>query len=277
MLGRVDHHHAVLVEQALVALDQHRQISAVLEVQPGATVGQHISAQAGRHVQRRAHAATAGLVAGKGGRLDARRFPVAQLGCMGAAFVAARNKTSIGHADLFHRFGDVLALDLRRVSGRANQHEVVVHDRVALERIAFGHHFFFSRLVVNEQHIGVAPAAHVDGLAGADRHHFHVDAGGFLELRQQIRKQPRLLGRGRRRHHDAGCLRYRNSSCQRNRDKRQKPERLEKPVKTIHPSSPFKKLAAAGGKGPLKNRALGKSATSWPCSRYSTRLARRLT
>ena len=37
-------HHAVLVEQALVAFHQHRQLAAVLEAEPGAAVGQHIGA-----------------------------------------------------------------------------------------------------------------------------------------------------------------------------------------------------------------------------------------
>ena len=45
---RVDDHHAVLVEQALVAFDQDRQVAAVLERQPGAAVGQHVGIDATR-------------------------------------------------------------------------------------------------------------------------------------------------------------------------------------------------------------------------------------
>src|SRR4051812_38558115 len=42
MSGRIDDDHAVLVEQAAVAFDQHRQLAAVLETEPGAAVGQHV-------------------------------------------------------------------------------------------------------------------------------------------------------------------------------------------------------------------------------------------
>ena len=42
VLRRVHEHHAVLVEQPLVALDQDREIAAVLEIEPGAAVGQHV-------------------------------------------------------------------------------------------------------------------------------------------------------------------------------------------------------------------------------------------
>jgi hypothetical protein len=38
MLSGVDHHHAVLVEQALIALHQDRQIASVFEVEPSAAI-----------------------------------------------------------------------------------------------------------------------------------------------------------------------------------------------------------------------------------------------
>ena len=58
MLGRVHQNHAVLVEQALVAFDQDGQIGAVLEVEPGAAVGEHVAAA----YELRAIAAGGGLV-----------------------------------------------------------------------------------------------------------------------------------------------------------------------------------------------------------------------
>ena len=94
---------------------------------------------------------------------------------MGAAFVAARYKSGVGKADFFQRIGNVIAFDSGWICGWANQHKVVVHDRIALERKAIGHKFFFGCLVMHKQHIGVTPPAHVDSLAGANRHDLHVD------------------------------------------------------------------------------------------------------
>src|SRR5204862_5575571 len=42
VLRRIDDDDAVLVEEALVALDQDREIAAILEAQPGAAVGQRV-------------------------------------------------------------------------------------------------------------------------------------------------------------------------------------------------------------------------------------------
>jgi hypothetical protein len=58
-LLRAHDHHAVLVEQAAVAFDQHRQVAPVPEAEPGAAVGQHVGVAGRADVQRRAHAAAA--------------------------------------------------------------------------------------------------------------------------------------------------------------------------------------------------------------------------
>ena len=41
---------------------------------------------------------------------------------------------------------------------------------------SFGNELLFGRLVVHEQHVGIAAPADVDRLPGADRDHAHVDA-----------------------------------------------------------------------------------------------------
>ena len=89
MLGGIDHHHAVLVEQALITLHQHGEVGAVLEIQPGAAVGQHIGALRGRNIERRPHAAAALAVARALGAVQIGHFPETQFGGMGAALVAA--------------------------------------------------------------------------------------------------------------------------------------------------------------------------------------------
>src|SRR6188508_3863612 len=52
MLGRIDQHHAVLVEEAPVALHHDRELAAVLEREPGAAIGERIGVHPGRGVER---------------------------------------------------------------------------------------------------------------------------------------------------------------------------------------------------------------------------------
>ena len=193
-LGGADHHHAVLVEQALVAFHQHGEVTAVLEVEPGAAVGQHIGAAGAADVQRRAHAAAAFLVAAALLVGQASGLPEAQLGGVGAALVAARDEGGVGGRYLLQRGHDIVALGAHGVGLGAYQHEVVVHHGQALVGKTGGHKFFFGGGVVHKQHIGITPACHVDGLAGAHRDHLGVNPCGLLECRQQVAKQARLLG-----------------------------------------------------------------------------------
>jgi hypothetical protein len=208
--GRAHQHHAVLVEQAPVTLDEHHQVTAVPEVEPGAAVGERIGAAAGGDVERRAHATatfpvTAALVGIGGGHL-----PEAQLGRMRATFVAARDEGRVGRGHLLQGGHHILAGGAGRVSPGADEHEVVVHDLLAPGRETVGDEFLFGHLVVHEQHVGIAAARHVDGLAGAQGHHLHVDARGLLEQRQDVAEQARLLGgRGGR---DDDALRERGTA-----------------------------------------------------------------
>jgi hypothetical protein len=106
-------------------------------------------------------------------------LPVAQLGGVGAALVAARHEAGLPLGQLLQRGGDVLAARAGRVALGADEHEVVVHDRQALDAEAFGHELLLGHLVVHEHHVGVAAARGVQRLAGAQCHHAHVDAGGL--------------------------------------------------------------------------------------------------
>ena len=144
---------------------------------------------------------------------------------MRAAFVAARDKVRVRGVDFFQRRNNVPALYFCRISRWPDQHKIVVHHGKALDCEAFGDDFFFRHLVVHKQHVGIAAAAHVYGLAGADRDHFDVDARGIFKRWQQVRKQPRLLGGGCRRHHDRIRLCYTKSSCKRTSRKGQRPKK----------------------------------------------------
>src|SRR6185503_8915715 len=89
VLGRIDEDHAVLVEQALVALDRNDQFAAVLEREPRPPIRQRIRVHAGCGIQRRAHAGARIAVPGTlvPGDVDAGGFPYFESRELGAALV----------------------------------------------------------------------------------------------------------------------------------------------------------------------------------------------
>jgi hypothetical protein len=153
---------------------------------------------------------------------------------MGPRLVAARHEGRLGGGDLAQRLQRVLARGLRRVVSRSDDDEVVVHDRGALHPVSVGDEFLLRRLIVDEDHVGIAAPRHVQRLAGAQRHDLDLDPGRDLEGRQQMAEQARLLGGRGRRHRDAGL-------CRRGqREQRRRGERQETPAKDIHGSSPLR-------------------------------------
>src|SRR5262252_4486029 len=58
VLSRIHQHHAILIKQPLIAGNEDVQVAAVLERQPGAAIGEHVSARCRRRVQRGTHALT---------------------------------------------------------------------------------------------------------------------------------------------------------------------------------------------------------------------------
>src|SRR5581483_10546673 len=82
VLLRVHQHHAVLVEQALVALHDDLEIAAVLERDPRAAIRQDVGPERRRGVERRAHALPRVLVPGAlvPGDVDVRVLPQRELG-----------------------------------------------------------------------------------------------------------------------------------------------------------------------------------------------------
>src|SRR5215467_1719076 len=198
MLFGIDQHDAVLVEQALVAGDEDVEIAAVLERKPGAAVGEHIGVGRGRGVERRAHALADLLVPGTFllADVDAGGLPEVEFGDMGARAVAARDEGRALGLDRLQSLGDVgHALDAGGVALRSDQDEIVVHDGVSLHAETVGDEFLLLRLDVHEQHVGVATSAGVERLAGALRHHLHIDAGLGFEQRQDVAEQAGVLRR----------------------------------------------------------------------------------
>jgi hypothetical protein len=138
---------------------------------------------------------------------DVGRLPQTQLGFMRPRVVAPRDEGRLGGGDFLQCVNDVLvAGDVCRIALRSSDDEIVVHDVVALHALSFGHELVLGWPVVNEDHVRIAPPPDVERLAGAHRDHFHVDALGLRELRQQVTEKPRLLGRRRRGDRDGTLL-----------------------------------------------------------------------
>src|SRR3546814_6510530 len=100
-LFRADLNDAVLVEQALVALDGDLEVALVAEGDPGGAVGQRVGAHADGGVEGGAHA-RAGLAvpgAAVGGGIDAGRLPQLELGLVGAGVVGAGGEARPGLPD----------------------------------------------------------------------------------------------------------------------------------------------------------------------------------
>ncbi len=126
---------------------------------------------------------------------------------MGARAIAARDEGRLFLLDRLKRPGDVLlAFDAGGIALRPDQHEIVVHHRVALHAFALGEEFFFRRFGMHEYDVGIPAPAGVERLASSLRDDFHVDAGLLLEQRQNVAKQPGILRRCGRRHHNRFVL-----------------------------------------------------------------------
>ena len=86
--------------------------------------------------------------------------------------------------------------DFRRIVLRADEDEIVVHHVLAVAAVAFGDELVLGGAVVHEQHVGVAAAADVQRLTGADGDDADLDPGRLLEFRQNPAEQAGLLGGG---------------------------------------------------------------------------------
>src|SRR5688572_21279917 len=81
VLRRIDQDDAVLVEQALVSLQDHGQRRGILEGEPGAAIGEDIGVESRRRVERGSHARSGFAVPGAlvFGDIDTSRLPQLEL------------------------------------------------------------------------------------------------------------------------------------------------------------------------------------------------------
>ena len=184
MLGGVHQHHTVLVEEALVALDDDAEVAAILEREPRTSIGEDVRVHRRGGVERRAHAGSRLAVPRPllRGDIDARFLPKSHFRGVGAALVAARDERGLSRLDLLERGGDVLPAGyFGWIALRPDQHEVVVHDVPVSDPVALAHEPALRSRVVHEDHVGVPAASHVERLAGAQRDDAHPDPGALLE------------------------------------------------------------------------------------------------
>src|SRR6185503_8347770 len=260
----VDEHDPVLIEEPLVALDEHREITAVLEGQPRSAVGEKVGVHSDGGIERRAHALARVAIPGAFvlRDVDAGRLPDLELCEMGPAPVAARHERRPRRADFAERFERVLAAaHFRRVGFRTDQDEVVVHDVLPLHAEALGEEPLFQRSGMNENDVGVAATPHVERLAGAERDDAHLNAGLLFELWQQVLEQSGLLGRRGRRHGDVALLRVRTAD--QNAGKKDSDDHT-------HGNSPLMKAEASGEAGLEKNCSTPACSTRRPWCRKRT-------
>src|SRR5450631_3639946 len=99
MLRGIHQHHAVLVEELRIALDEDHELAAILEGEPRAAVGERIGVHARGGIEGRPHPGAGLAIPGTFG-LDPRHLPVAQLRGVRAALVGARGEGRLRGGDL---------------------------------------------------------------------------------------------------------------------------------------------------------------------------------
>src|SRR6266545_159353 len=261
MHHRIDEHHAVLVEEAFVAFDQDRKIAAIPECEPGPATGEDVGAHRRRSVERRTHALPGVAIPGALGFVDVDTggLPQRELGHVRPAAIAARYEWCAGGLEFLQRDDDVLAAaGFRRIGLRADEHEVVVHHRIALDAVTFREKFFLGGASVHEHDVGIAAPRDIEGLARAQGDDADLDAGLSFEDRQQMVEQPRLLSRRGRGNGDEALLRVRDKAGA-DQDGGE-----EDTAGGYHGSSPSRNCAASADAGCRKNPAAGARSSTLP-------------
>src|SRR5947209_2301281 len=114
---------------------------------------------------------------------------------MGARPIAPRNERCCVACNRLECLENVLGLcDMLGVLCRTYEDEIVVHHRVTLRAFPLCYEGEFGGLGVYENHIGIAAAARVEGLATALSHHLDGNPGALLDEGKQIVEKTRVLG-----------------------------------------------------------------------------------
>src|SRR5262249_24968792 len=139
--------------------------------------------------------------------IDAGLGPEALFRLVGAAVVAARGEGRARRGNRLEGGDDVAAAaDMGGIALRPDEDEVVVHDLAPPGAPAFGDEGQFRRLVMDEEHIGIAALADLQRLAGADGDDAYLDPALRGEGGEDRAEDAGILGRCRRGDDDEGLL-----------------------------------------------------------------------
>ena len=108
---------------------------------------------------------------------------------MCAAVVAARDKHDLLGGDLFQRGGNLEVANFRRIVGRAQQFEGVVHHVFASNAVARLHEGVFGFASMDKQHIDVAAFAQFECLTRSCGNHINANVVLSLERWQETVEQ----------------------------------------------------------------------------------------
>jgi hypothetical protein len=109
---------------------------------------------------------------------------------VGSRVIAARYESCLLFLYSLKRLRNVLyAFNTSWIVFWPDQHEVVVHNRIAFDAVPFRDERLFGRFGMDKHNISVATASNVERLTGADRDHFHGDAGLHRKERQYMVEQ----------------------------------------------------------------------------------------
>ena len=209
MTRAVDHDDAVLVAKIAVGVrlrrrateDQPQVGQAPLHRRPRGAVRQRIGPPLVRERQRLSHAlADREVPRDARGRRDSSRLPERELFGVRTGLVATARERNSGRVDAAEGLLRRCRLGHSgRIRGGADDDEVVVHHVVAPHRMALFHEGGFLLGSMDQQDIGVAAAAELEGLARADRHDVDAAPALRLELRKNGLEESRVHRAGRRR------------------------------------------------------------------------------
>ena len=162
----------------------------------GALVGDGVSLHLIGLVERGAHAIAHVDIPVLAIRVHASIFPDLELLLVRAGVIATGHEGRAALGDLGECFGSGRAIgNASRVVGRADDHEVVVHERDALDAITGIDEFFFARLRMNEQQVRITHLALLDGGTSASRGDLELVASFLFEGGLQVRQKTGVVHR----------------------------------------------------------------------------------
>ena len=200
-LGGIHGHDVVDVVEERVVFDKDRQANALGLDEIGAPVSQRMSLELPGDIHGEALALPGLAIPGLTFRTDSGLFPGGKLAHVRAGLVAARHERRFSLGDAPQRVGGRETLDVRRISGRTDDHKVVVHNKSARGAVSLGHPGLLGFGRVSQQHVAFPPSTLLQDVAAAADDWLH-DQAPFLDESVGQDAQDSAILCGRRRKND---------------------------------------------------------------------------